>query len=278
MWQPYNVYEQIRITEFYSMFEKTFDSDFSFDGEMHNFWECVIVLSGKVCASGDSRIYHLEKGDAIFHKPMELHKILVEDKSARLFIFSFSAYGSLLEALENKTVHLSKIQSDALSDLLKYVRSYPAEDEGSVHMYLEYFKQSKLYSNLAALYAELFLIAVCNDFTVVRATKEASEQLFEKAIRFMHENISLDISVDDIAKHCCVSPSSLKKVFRKYSNFGIHKYFLKMKIAAASQLLADGEDGSAIATKLGFCSQAYFSAAFKRETGLTPSEFAAIRL
>ena len=42
----------------------------------------------------------------------------------------------------------------------------------------------------------------------------------------------------------------------------------------AKQLLQEGSQVSMVAENLGFASQSYFSKAFKRETGFTPSDFA----
>ena len=54
----------------------------------------------------------------------------------------------------------------------------------------------------------------------------------------------------------------------------MHKYLLKLKINVAKKLLQDGRQVSVVAENLGFASQSYFSKAFKRETGFTPSDFA----
>ena len=72
--------------------------------------------------------------------------------------------------------------------------------------------------------------------------------------------------------------SSLKivndNIFDKYAGISVHKYLLKLKINVAKKLLQDGGQVSVVAENLGFASQSYFSKAFKRETGFTPSDFA----
>ena len=89
----------------------------------------------------------------------------------------------------------------------------------------------------------------------------------------MNNNLGLNLSISDVAKHCCVSESSLKSVFLEFSQLGVHKYFFKLKINKAATLLKKGMTARAIAYELGFHSQEYFSTAFKRETGLSPRAY-----
>jgi hypothetical protein len=63
------------------------------------------------------------------------------------------------------------------------------------------------------------------------------------------------------------------RIFYEYSNMAIHKHLLKMKINQAIIFLTSGASASKTSKQLGFASQAYFTAAFKRETGLTPREY-----
>ena len=46
-----------------------------------------------------------------------------------------------------------------------------------------------------------------------------------------------------------------------------------MKVAKAMSLLRDGKNVSEIADLLGFENQSYFSSVFKRETGISPTEY-----
>jgi AraC-like DNA-binding protein len=52
----------------------------------------------------------------------------------------------------------------------------------------------------------------------------------------------------------------------------VHKYFLTLKIKTATVLLKGGMSVSEVSDTLGFSSQGYFSATYKRETGNNPSQ------
>lgn len=61
---------------------------------------------------------------------------------------------------------------------------------------------------------------------------------------------------------------------KSITGLGIGEYILKVRIDMARRYLSEtGMTIAEISDKLGFSSQRYFSTAFKRATGLSPSEF-----
>ena len=88
----------------------------------------------------------------------------------------------------------------------------------------------------------------------------------------MRQNISKQISVDDVANVAKTSVSTLKRIFLRYTDIPVHKYFTSMKLKAATELLQNGSSVTDTADFLGFCSQAHFSKVYKNITGKNPSE------
>ena len=79
-----------------------------FSGEMHNFWELVFVVSGRVMATADEKVLTLEAGQLLFHKPMEFHRIWsADDSMPRLAIISFEADGEAMQYFENAVISIS---------------------------------------------------------------------------------------------------------------------------------------------------------------------------
>lgn len=278
MWDFYKVDESIRIGGFYSMFEYGFDCGYVFPGEMHDFWECVAVLDGKIRVSGGEKIYELRENEMIFHKPMELHKFEVTGKAgAHLFIFSFSAEGELAEFFSGKAFRLFPEQSSILKSLCTYARSkcpLPRTDgEHDITMYLSPKENREVYFQmLSSLVCELFLsFSESNLMALTTDTPETAT--FRQAVEIMSSRLEDTLSVDEIARECNVSATQLKRIFRKYSDLGVHKYYLKMKINLASRLLREGVSVTDVSEWLGFSSQNYFSMVYKRETGRSPTEY-----
>lgn len=273
-WTSYPVEEQIRIIEFFSLFCPHYDKGYYFSGETHDFWECVYIIKGEVCVSGDERVYNLSDGEIIFHKPMELHKFVVNsDDGCDLLIFSFSAVGPLTLFLRDKVFRLSVSQKDLMQTFLSYLYSH--QRNASVAEY-KYFTLSpedfSEYSQMFATYLCQLMLSLYEQGTVSTASQAQDALTFRKAINYLNRNIHRQPTVLEIARYCSVSEASIKRIFDKYADIGVHKYLLKLKIKTAAELLRDGLSVSQVADELGFTSQSYFSKAFKRETGHSPSD------
>ena len=94
-----------------------------------------------------------------------------------------------------------------------------------------------------------------------------------KAITFIDKNISKKITVKSIADNCRISADYLSHLFKKETGDSLSNYILKQKLELAKTLLWEGVDSKKICTSLSFCSQSHFISSFKKEYGITPSEF-----
>ena len=103
--------------------------------------------------------------------------------------------------------------------------------------------------------------------------KNNDTAVFADAVHYMTMNIDKNISISEIADECCISLTRLKYIFNKFCSTGIHKYFLNLKLSKACEMLSGGLSIGEIAEKLNFSSQNYFSIVFKREFGISPTEF-----
>lgn len=116
------------------------------------------------------------------------------------------------------------------------------------------------------------MLSLAEAGAVSSASSAPDAILFSRAVNFLNSNIHRQPSLPEVARFCGISEAGLKRLFDKYAGIGVHKYLLKLKIKTAAQLLQGGETVSRTADVLGFNSQSYFSRAFKRETGMSPSQ------
>lgn len=274
VWVAYSIKEQIRITDMYTLFTAHYDCGYEFPGETHNFWECVYIQKGEVCVSGDDRVYNLAQGSLIFHKPLELHKFFVNGRDgADLLIFSFSAEGPLTAYLAEKVFDLSVSQRQIIADMLSFLQERTVASPVRANTWLEPFHTVPVYSQMLATYLQQLMLSLAEKGAVSSTATTPDVLLFRKAVNYLNSNISGQPSIPEIAYFCHISEAGIKRIFDKYAGIGIHKYLLRLKIKAAAELLQDGESVSTVAEKLGFHTQSYFSRAFKRETGISPSAF-----
>ncbi len=277
MWNSYEVNKDFGVTHIYSLFESHFDSSYCFSGETHNFWECLYIKKGRISVSGNERVFSLKEGNLIFHKPLELHKFNVEsNEGADLFIFSFGMEGNVSPHLKYNVFSLNKEQKRIIEEFTCYIRkenpSYLSAPKKEF-MYLDEGAKKGKYLSMVSLFIEMLILSLSHNKKTTLTDSSPNAATFTKAVNFMNNHISSHPSIEEIAAFCNVSTTGLKRIFNKYAGLGIHKYFLKMKINAAIELLKDGHTISETAFMLGFSNQGYFSYVFKRETGKQPSAY-----
>lgn len=272
-YKSYPIHEYVRINEMFSLFRTHFGGDYSFGGEYHDFWECVYVINGNICASGDERVYHLSSGDIIFHKPMELHKFYVDNPGgASLLIFSFSLDGESCNILKNMVFRLSEQQKSIMSSLLEYLAKNTASNDLYSADYIGDFFSSPTYSqNVCVRLCGLFL-SLCENGNSAPTLATSDAVMFGNIVTFLQNHLSENLSVEDIAENCCLSRTGLKRIFAKYAGMGVHRYFMQMKINKATSLLKAGFNVTETAEALGFAEQSYFSKVYKKQVGVSPSE------
>ena len=283
----YPVSNLISIHSIYTLFEATYTDDYSFPGETHNFWECVYCFNGRITSTSESKIYTLTKGQLLFHKPFEFHKLAVDhDTGASFLIFTFSTEAEdFMRFFEGKAFSLTSTQVSHMNAMLKFLRDsynrYFTDLDIARKKYVRYanvFHKSNTFSQMVAMYIQMLLLMLSKDGASVLSYTTSNSEIFSKAINYMKINVSNNISTTEIAKHCAVSVSQLNNIFREHSGIGIHRHFLQFKISLAMQLLKEGKNSTQIAYELGFSSQAYFSYVFKRETNMTPSQYKELKL
>jgi two-component system response regulator YesN len=83
-----------------------------------------------------------------------------------------------------------------------------------------------------------------------------------------------DLSLDDVSAHVCLSSSHFSMVFSQETRQTFKEYLTEVRIKKAQELLrTTGLRATEIAYQVGYNDPHYFSAAFKKNTGLSPTEF-----
>ena len=115
---------EIELEGFNSIYYFEFGKDFSHPPERHDFWELVYVLDGTIGVAADAHVYELSKGEIVFHKPMEFHRLWAEKGSSpKLLIMSFTAEGEGMRFLENGVFHLQFDNKQAFLEMEQAVET-----------------------------------------------------------------------------------------------------------------------------------------------------------
>jgi len=109
---------------------------------------------------------------------------------------------------------------------------------------------------------------------VTRSHSNRYDGIVRKAMRFIDEHYAENISVKDVADEVCVSESYFKSIFRKGSGYSYSEYLTRVRMEKAKELLNTTEKPvTEIAMDIGFHTPTSFSSLFRREVGLSPSQY-----
>lgn len=110
---------------------------------------------------------------------------------------------------------------------------------------------------------------------VVRNNMQGAENLaVSQAKKFINDNYSRDIMLEDVANEVFLSPAYLSRIFKKYVGENFSDYLFKVRMNKAKSLLKSSNlKIYEIAEKIGIQTPKYFFKIFKNYTGLTPTEY-----
>ena len=272
------IQEQLRINKMYSFVSAYHKKQYTFHGDSHNFWEVMYVISGSVRVTGNDRGYDLVEGDIIFHEPHEMHKYYTTSPDTKYLVYSHDLEGTLTDYFRQKVFSLSDEQKSIVSSLLSYIDAQTDESSGKHHTeddkVLDFTNilEEPIYGHRLVLYIYQLMLSLACDGTRATPSSSGDVILFSNCAKFMMENLSATKTVSEFAKQMNISVSGLKRIFEKCAGMGVHKYFLMLKLNAATDYLEQGHPVSEVASRLGFSSQAHFSRAYKRELRFSPSD------
>ena len=118
---------------------------------------------------------------------------------------------------------------------------------------------------------ELFIVTLMREFDFADSDKE---QTIAPAMRFIDENYTLQITLEQISKTVGLAPTYFSAKFRDVTGMSPWEYITTKRIERAIRLLKKEKSMNIldIALACGFNNTANFNKLFKNGTGMTPSE------
>jgi two-component system response regulator YesN len=96
----------------------------------------------------------------------------------------------------------------------------------------------------------------------------------EAAIHYIRNHYKEDISISTVAAELEISEGYLSRVFKKETNYTFTNYLILYRLSLAMELLKDCRTKIyEVADQVGYSDTAYFSSQFKKNVGLSPSEY-----
>ncbi|MCL2035171.1 MAG: response regulator [Oscillospiraceae bacterium] len=104
--------------------------------------------------------------------------------------------------------------------------------------------------------------------------KKNKKQIADEVENIIEAQYQLPLTLESIAKTMHFTPNYLGTVFKSVKKISVNRFLMKTRIEKAEEFLRGSELSiNEIAECCGFGSLTYFYTSFKKETGVTPSDF-----
>ena len=112
--------------------------------------------------------------------------------------------------------------------------------------------------------------------TFFQAEQAAGEEdpLLREMLLFLHRNYARQISLEELAEACSISTSYVSKYLKQKTGKSFFEYLTGIRLRYAKRSLETGGEAiSRISFDCGFSSLSLFNRSFRKEYGVTPSEY-----
>ena len=247
----------------------------------HDFYEVYFLLGGEVAYWVDGRIIRLTPGDLLFINPMELHRPITGPDRPMCERFVLWVNKEYLEKLSTPQVMLSNCFDTEQPNHSHLVRPSGAERAVLTARMGELVRESyskDFGSEVSAHGIFLQLMVQLNRLARREEGKKEGEELsplVQNAIQYISENLSGELSLEEIAGSLFISRSHLSHAFSREVGVSVYRYITLRRLMMARQQLAEGESAGQVSRNCAFADYTSFYRAFKSEYGISPREFAA---
>ena len=270
MYLSVNIPRPIHIKNLYTAFKAQFAKDYYFDGEAHDFWEMIFILDGNVGATANEKVYLLNKGQVIFHSPMEFHKIWAE-KGTKPTVLIISFGTETMPDMASQVFHLIQENIDEAEEILKLIQENFEIDDYKV---ISLKENKEIEANMIVNRLENLILSILkNDIASNIKYTSTSAKNYYNIVKVLEKNIDKNLTINEIAQLCHMSSHNLRKTFYKFTGIGVVSYFNQLKVKKAIHMLQNDFNVKEVSYALGFENQNYFSTFFKRITGKSPSDY-----
>lgn len=228
----------------------------------HDYAEFLYCHSGNGTFNCNERCYSVSSGDFMSVNPFHLHSINTSSE------IHFSYIHISTRFLEENGI--------CLSDFAFQEHICDPELAAAFEALGELFHSETSHSILELRCAVLhFLLKLCKKYMQPAPhphnDSSLSFQRIMAVIRFIQENLSAPITLEQLAKHVGISKSHLSRDFHQITDMTIIEYINQLRCREAQKLIQQGESVSAAAAITGFNNLSYFTRTYKKYLGELPS-------
>ena len=246
----------MKIDKIIKYYHFVFDNTHNFKGHTHDTYEVNIVLKGKLEVTINENVIQLSPGDMALWSPMMFHCDRVISNNDTEFL----------------SVHFTLKDSNLTKDFFS-LHSLKHLDMLLANIFIDEIEQSQPDYTIAEILFNALILRTKKSNLTPMFSEQSDALLYRDTVNFMVETQNRMLCIAEMARHCNVCETTLKKAFKRYTGESIKKYYNELKLQKAKELLTGGKSSKEIVQILGFSSLSYFSQWFKRVNGCSIREF-----
>ena len=231
----------------------------------NGFYVIHYVLSGKGFLNGEP----IKKGQG-FYLPKDAERLYYSNPADNWSYFWMAFDGSCIEnilssiGIPNETCVFDIPSFQAFEVFVRQLdNQYPMQESEIKKIYIS--------QNLAKSY--FYKVLSFHEQSYVPITNVVSSHVL-KAEKYMLENYDKNIKISDVARKLNINSKYLYDLFNTYFNTSPKQYLNSVRVAQAMELLSNTNlPVTQIAAKCGYSDYMQFSRFFKKNAGMSPSDF-----
>lgn len=231
--------------------------------------------SGDVSSPLYSRLYYITEGEFSI-QPANAERITLNKGKWYLIPAGRSFQYDCSCAMEHFYFHIKLCDFDR-TDLLRNCPEPLCLDCGTDTNYdllLKCLESKNLTDGLYLRQMVFDLIIALIEKHKIHIKAEDYSQCIYKALRYIKQNLSMQLTIQDIATNTYVSKSTLTKCFRKELHMSVNEYINATIMAEAEQLLMTNNISiHDLSQKFGYTDQLYFSRRFREKFNKSPRAY-----
>lgn len=260
-----NIGPDIKIVILYARFMYNSNINWTLDTHSHSFYELHFPLSGSCnLVLKNSHSTSLDVGKYLLVLPHTNHKFT--DFSQDFFRLSIA----FDIQYDNKTLtkddhYIVNNSNEKILGLLEQIIS-------------EYTNQCFGYKNITNFYIQMAVIELLRTHSDIlygdKKQNDISRNVFNDALTFIKNNISSNISTEDVAKNVSLSSRQLNRIFKSNLNMTISEFVRNERILRVREHLCKTNLSlQEISSLTGFNDEYILCKTFKKLTGITPGKY-----
>lgn len=247
------------------------------DFHFHEFDKIVILISGSVNYMVEGTDYTLEPWDILLVRHHMIHKAAIDLSVPyeRIIIYLDSAY------VERFAPEAGLMDCFAAAEKRRYCLMRP--DAGGVARLKEALERLEKTQGDELFGAQLLrgtmlvqLLVLINrialsDNSREKNTSESGGKI-APALSYINENLTRELSIDDMAAMCYMSRYYFMRLFKTQTGCTVHNYIRQKRLVLAARLIREGMSASAAAAECGFSDYSAFHRAFTKTFRVSPGK------